>query len=93
MKTRDELERDQLFGAIRTLIGAWCDRRCLKALRAILNGYPMKSPLNDGWGELLLALQDVRAFAAEELTQSERASVSVCISTIDRMMPPMRRKS
>jgi hypothetical protein len=89
----DKQELDQLFNTIRSLINAWCDRRCLRALRAILRGYPMTSPLTDGWGELLLALMDVRAFARDELTQGERASVDDCISTIERVMPATRRRA
>ena len=89
----DKQELDQLFDAIRQLINAWCDRRSLRALRAILRGYPMTSPLTDGWGELLLALMDVRAFAHDELTQGERASVDRCIAMIERMMPATRRRA
>jgi len=86
-------ELDQLFDTIRQLINAWCDRRCLRALRAVLRGYPMTSPLTDGWDELLLALLDVRAFARDELTQGERAFVDRCIATIERVMPPSRRRA
>jgi len=89
----DKQELDRLFGTIRLLIDAWCDRRCLRALRAILRGYPMTSPLTDGWGELLLALMDVRAFALDELTEGERKFVDDCIGTIERVMPASRRKA
>lgn len=65
---------------------AWCDRRCLRALRAILRGYPLTSPLTDGWGELLIALQDVRAFARDELTDAERPIVDACIGVVDRVV-------
>jgi hypothetical protein len=92
MKMSDREELDHLFGTIRQLINSWCDRRCLKALRAILRGYPMTSPLTDGWGELLLALLDVRAFAGSELIQPERKMVDDCIRTIERLMPPIRRR-
>ena len=57
------------------LVDAWCDRRCLRALRAILSGYPMASMLTDSWGELVRALEEVRAFARPELTEDEAASV------------------
>ena len=86
-------ELDQLFDTIRQLINAWCDRRCLRALRAILSGYPMTTPLNDGWGELLRSLLDVRAFARDELTQVERALIDRCIATIERVMPASRRRA
>ena len=68
------------------LVAAWCDRRCLKALRAILAGYPLSSPLTDGWGDLLRALQDVRAFAPNELTEAERLTVDDCIRAVERVV-------
>jgi hypothetical protein len=58
----------------------------LKALRAILPGYPLSSPFTDGWGALLTALQDVRAFAHSELTDAERAALDECIRTVDRVV-------
>ena len=73
----------ELFGTLDGLVAAWCDRRCLKALRAILPGYPMSSPLTDGWGDLQTALQNVRAFAAQELTDAERRLLHECIGAVD----------
>jgi hypothetical protein len=76
----------QLFERLDWLVAAWCDRRCLKALRAILQGYPMSSPLTDGWGDLLIALQNVRAFAAHELTDVERPLLDECIGAVDHAL-------
>ena len=76
-------ENKQLFSSIQRLIEAWCDRRCLRALRNILRGYPLVSPLGDGWGELLIALQDVRAFARDELTAEEFRVLEDCIRAVD----------
>ena len=39
---------EQLFASIQKLVEAWCDRHCLGALRRILPGYPLVSPLGDG---------------------------------------------
>jgi hypothetical protein len=75
-----------LFGTLGGLVDAWCDRRCLNALRAILAGYPLSSPLTDGWGDLLTALENVRAFARDELTDAERAAVDECIRTVERVV-------
>ena len=75
---------EQLVGTLRSLVEAWCDRRRLRALGTVLRGYPLTSPLADGWGELLLALKDVRAFACAELTGDERSSVDECIRVIER---------
>jgi hypothetical protein len=71
---------------VQLLVAGWCDRRCLKALRAILSGYPLTSPLTDGWGDLLTALQDVRAFARDELTGTERITVENCIRAVERVV-------
>lgn len=64
----EELSRD-----VERLVFAWCDRRCFRALRAILQGWPVSSGLTDDWGALLDALEKVRAFASAELTDGERA--------------------
>jgi len=75
---------DELFRTLHGLIEGWCDRRCLRALRAILHGYPMPSLMTDSWGELLKALQDVRAFARDELTEAERRTIEECIRAVDQ---------
>jgi hypothetical protein len=74
---------EQLFASIQKLVEAWCDRHCLGALRRILPGYPLTSPLTDGWGELLIALQNVRAFARNELTADEQEVLEECIRAVD----------
>ncbi|HLJ23576.1 MAG TPA: hypothetical protein VKT71_05670 [Candidatus Acidoferrales bacterium] len=76
-------DNKQLFSSIQGLVEAWCDRRCLRALRNILRGYPLVSPLTDGWGELLTSLQDVRAFARDELTVDEQKRLDDCIRAIE----------
>jgi hypothetical protein len=75
-----------LFNAIQTLVEGWCDRRCLTALSRILRGYPLTSPFTDGWGDLLVALQDVRAFAQNELTDADRTAVDECIRAVDSVV-------
>jgi hypothetical protein len=79
-------DTDRLFTSIQNLVEGWCDRRCLKALRAILRGYPLSSPFTDGWGDLLIALQDVRAFARSELTEAEQLAVDDCIRAVERVL-------
>ena len=74
---------EQLFASIQNLVEAWCDRHCLGALRRILPGYPLTSPLTDGWGELLIALQNVRAFARNELTDDEQEVLEECVRAVD----------
>ena len=77
---------DRLFTSIQNLVEGWCDRGCLKALRSILRGYPLSSPFTDGWGDLLIALQDVRAFARSELTEAEQLAVDDCIRAVERVL-------
>jgi hypothetical protein len=75
---------EQLFQTLRSLVEAWCDRRALQALRHILRGYPLTSPLTDGWAELMSALKDVRAFAREEITVEELRTVDECVRVVER---------
>jgi len=82
-------DNQQLFMTLRFLVEAWCDRRCLTALRHILRAYPMPSPLTDSWGELLTALEDVRAFARAELTEAELLTLDECIRAVEQ---PVRRR-
>jgi hypothetical protein len=74
----------ELFTTIEQLIDAWCDRRCFRALRAILRVYPPPPVLTDDWAELLIGLQDVRAFARDELTTNELETIDDCIRAVDR---------
>jgi hypothetical protein len=76
----------ELFSALRQLVERWCDRRCLRALRAILPGYPLSSPFTDGWSELLIALKNARAFAGDELTEGELITVDECIRTVEQAL-------
>jgi len=69
----------QFFSVLQSLVNVWCDRRCLSALRRILAAYPMLSGLTDEWGELVIALENVRAFAREQITESELQSVNEAI--------------
>ena len=66
------------------LVDAWCDRRCLRALRDMLRGWPLTSGLTDGWAAFLDALKKVRAFARDELTPSESEAVDDLIRVAER---------
>jgi hypothetical protein len=68
------------------LVDAWCERRCLGALRQVLDGYPLTSPLTDGWGALGDALKAVRAFASDELIADEPAEVERLIAAVDHVV-------
>jgi hypothetical protein len=78
------MSNEQLFQEVRGLVETWCDRRALRALRHILHGYPVASPLTDGLAELMIALKNVRAFAAEEITAEKLSTIDECVRVIGR---------
>jgi hypothetical protein len=71
---------DALYGLFR----AWCDRRAIRALRAVLAGWPSNFLLTDDWLELQVALKNTIAFAREELLPKEVEMVADMIAAIDR---------
>jgi hypothetical protein len=81
-----EQSPENILESVKILVDAWCDRRCLLALRFILQGYPLSSPLTDGWAELLKALEDVRAFAKGKITEEETQVVHQLIGAISRIV-------
>jgi hypothetical protein len=68
------------------LVDAWCERRCLSALRHILAGWPLASGLTDEWADLLDSLKNVRAFASDELTDDEQTSVDELVRAIEAVV-------
>ena len=60
-----------LFADIDTLVDRWCDRRVLKALRIILQAYPLASGLSDEWHELYNALRLIRSQYGRQLPDEE----------------------
>jgi hypothetical protein len=77
---------EELCRDVERLVFAWCDRRCFRALRAILQGWPLSSGLTDDWGALLDALEKVRAFASAELTEGERAVLEELIHAAGKVV-------
>ena len=77
----------EFFAALRNLIEAWCDRRCLKALNHVLPAYLSFNGLSNGWNRLYDALRNVRTFAQDELTASELDTVSLLIRVASRVIP------
>jgi hypothetical protein len=76
----------ELLGDIDRLVNVWCDRRCLSALRRILQGWPLTSRLTDDWANLLDALEKVRAFAKDELTDDEQTRLEEAIQEVARVV-------
>ena len=66
------------------LVEAWCDRRCFRALRSALAGWPLANPLTDGWASFMDALKNVRAFARAELTDDELNAVDDLVRVAER---------
>ncbi len=75
-----------MLESVAALVDSWCERRCLSALKFILQGYPLSSGLTDDWGNLLKALEDVRAFARDELTEEETKTVGELIGFVSRIV-------
>jgi len=76
----------EIIEEVDRLVGGWCDRRCLPALRAILSGWPLSSGLTDDWGHLLDALEKVRAFARDGLTEQEARAVEHLIHEVQQVV-------
>ncbi len=81
-----ENTNESILNAVGNLVEAWCDRRCYTALRHILNGYPIPSHLTDSCAGLLDALENVRAFAQEEITEDEKLRVNTLIAEVSKMV-------
>jgi hypothetical protein len=75
-----------ILSAVEKLVYSWCDKHNLEALRHILNGYPLTSPLTDGWALLEESLQDVRNLGIAKLSIQEERGVGRLIVTIQRML-------
>ena len=80
----------KIIEQIDRLVAAWCDRRCLRALRAVLSGWPLSGGLTDNWADLLDALEKVRAFARNELTEDEARAVEDLIHDVQRVVSMAR---
>jgi hypothetical protein len=78
--------KQELSSVLEGFVNAWCDRRCLSALRALLQGYPLISPLTDSWAQLLIALENVRAFARNETSEEEKRLLDECILVVNKVV-------
>ena len=77
---------ENFHNSLAALVDSWCERRCLSALRFILKGYPLSSGLTDDWGNLLKALEDVRAFAREDITEEESKLLGELVVFVQRIV-------
>jgi hypothetical protein len=76
----------EVLGRVEFLCNAWCDRRSLTALRYLLQAWPLVSPLTDGWGELGIALKNIRAVARTEIQAQELKEVEQLIRDVDHIV-------
>ena len=65
------------------LIEQWCERRVLRPLRFILQGYPGTLVHTDQFGDLLEKLRDVKGLCRNELTSNELACLIEVINEIE----------
>lgn len=79
-------DQPQLFPILDRLIGRWCDRRELGSLRVLLQGYPLVSPLSDGWHELRRALQTIRVSGRDTLPPTELEEVGTALRLVERAL-------
>jgi len=76
----------EVLQRVDSLCNGWCEQRCLSALRHLLRAWPITSPLTDGWGELGIALQNIRAFARNEITPQELEEVEQLVRDVDNII-------
>jgi hypothetical protein len=77
-------DNNAFFAALRALIEKWCDRRSLIALNYILGPYLAFNDLTDGWADLRVGLQNVRAFARTELKPDELEELDELIRVVNK---------
>ena len=85
-RPRPTMTPQQILEQVGQLVDAWCERRALKPLRHVLAGFPLSNGLTDDWAGLLTALQNVRAFCRDVVTNHELATLDRCCSAIERLV-------
>jgi adenylate kinase family enzyme len=69
---------------VKELVDRWCDRRDLRSLRLILDGWPRVSGLTDEWARLMEALRSLRA--DRRLPDDEQAIVERLVVQVEQMV-------
>jgi hypothetical protein len=70
---------------MQALIDGWCEKRNLQALRLVLPAYP-PGALTDDWGDLLIALKQVRISCRDDLELKEMETVIALIHQVERTL-------
>jgi hypothetical protein len=69
---------------VKELVDRWCDRRDLRSLRTILDGWPRISGLTDEWARLMEALRSLRADG--RLPDDEQAIVERLVVQVEQVV-------
>lgn len=75
--------RAKLDTIVGGLVDEWCASRNLRALRIVLQAYPMHMGLSEEWFELRDALTFVRAECRDALSPDEADRLEQAISLVD----------
>jgi hypothetical protein len=75
---------DPVYGPLRRLIDAWCDRRELGVLAGILPAYTSNFGLTEGWGALMDALRILRT--NPRLTAAEKDEVERLVPLVEHIL-------
>src|SRR5687768_2299403 len=70
---------------VQALIDGCCEKRNLQALRLVLPAYP-PGALTDDWGDLLIALKQVRISCRDDLELKEMETVIALIHQVERTL-------
>jgi len=77
---------DALFQLLDRLADSLCERRAFRPLRFLLQGYPLHSPLSDGWFDLLNALKDIKGLCHNDTTTEEQAWLREAIQLLQNRL-------
>jgi len=77
-------DNSEFLATMKSLIDDWCARRALAPLARLLPPYLSFNGLTDSWGDLLDALEGVRASCREGLPERELAIVGDLIREAER---------
>jgi hypothetical protein len=84
--TAVETDQHPVTGPLSQLVDVWCERRDLHALARVLPGYTAHLGPGDAWGDLLRALQALRAEC--HLPEDEQQDLERLIVTAERIARP-----
>jgi hypothetical protein len=81
-------DNSEFFATMKNLIDDWCARRALAPLARLLPAYLAFNGLADSWGDLLDALEGVRASCRDGLPETDLAIVGDLIRAAEKAIYP-----